>query len=228
MPDQDRLKKAAAEAAVALVIDGMIVGLGTGSTARFVLEAIGRRVNEGLRVIGIPTSDRSAEQARERGIPVSTLGAHRKIDLTIDGADEVERGSLRLIKGLGGALLHEKIVASASKQLVIVVDESKLVGRLGEKVPVPVEVVPFGWEATNDRLKLLGAIPRLREGTDGKAFVTDSGNYILDCFFGVIPDSAALQRELDGVVGVVEHGLFLGLATQVIVGGAENVQTLRP
>ncbi len=150
--DRDAQKRAAAEAAAALVQDGMVVGLGTGSTARFAIEALIRRVREGLRILAIPTSERSAKQARDGGIMLTSFAEHRRIDLTIDGADEIEVGSLNLIKGLGGALLREKIVAAASDRLVIVADGRKMVERLGGTVPVPVEVVPFGWETTAQRL----------------------------------------------------------------------------
>src|SRR6516162_7437496 len=146
--DRDTQKRAAAEAAVAMVKDGMLVGLGTGSTAWFAIEALIRRVQGGLRIRAIPTSERSAVQARAGGIPLTSFAEHRRLDITIDGADEIELGSLNLIKGLGGALLREKIVAAASAQLVIVADAQKLVERLGDRVPVPLEIVPFGWQTT--------------------------------------------------------------------------------
>jgi ribose 5-phosphate isomerase A len=188
---------------------------------------LGRRVAEdGLRLVGIPTSERTAEQARSLNIPLTTLAEHSEIDLTIDGADEVERGTLFLIKGHGGALLREKIVAAASKRMAVVVDESKIVKRLGSTFSVPVEVVPFGWQATERKLKALGANPALRPGTDGKPYVTDGGHYILDCAFGPMKDPKKVARELDGVVGVVEHGLFLGFAQQVFVGGPQGVKIL--
>src|ERR1051326_6769918 len=151
--DRYDVKRAATEAAVALVQDGMVVGLGTGSTAAFAVEALGRRPQQGLRVVGIPTSERTAAQARKAGIPLSSFAEHQQIDLTIDGADEVERGTLNLIKGLGGALLREKIVASASRQLAIIVDGAKLVDRLGAHAPVPVEVVAFGLEVARAALE---------------------------------------------------------------------------
>ena len=186
MNEQEQLKQAAAESAVALVEDGMILGLGTGSTAKLAVDALGKRVAVGLRVIGIPTSEFTAQQARSLGIALSTLDEHPEIDLTIDGADEVEAGTLNLIKGRGGALLREKIVASASKRLVIIVDESKLVQRLGSQFAVPVELVPFGWPAAARRLEGLGAKTALRSSADGKPFVTDGGHYIVDCAFGPI------------------------------------------
>ncbi|HET6520156.1 MAG TPA: ribose-5-phosphate isomerase RpiA [Geminicoccaceae bacterium] len=222
----DAWKRAAAEAAAALVGDGMVVGLGTGSTAAFAVAALGGRVARGLRIVGIPTSERTADQARSLGIPLTGFAEHRRVDLTIDGADEIEPQSLDLIKGLGGALLREKIVASASDRLVIVADEGKLVGRLGERAPVPVEVVAFGWEVTARRLADLGARAARRTGADGQPFVTDGGNYILDCAFGPIEDPAGLEARLARVVGVVESGLFVGLATEAIVAGADGVQTI--
>lgn len=203
----------------------MVVGLGTGSTASLILEPLAARIRQGLRIVGIPTSENTAEQARALGIPLSTLADHPRVDLTIDGADEVEIGTLNLIKGRGGALLREKIVASASARLVIVADESKLVERLGRGV-VPVEVVPFEWQSTARRIEGLGARPALRLRPDGGAFLTDGGHYILDCAFGPISSAGSLERELNCIVGVVEHGLFLGLADQVVVGRAAGVEVL--
>jgi ribose 5-phosphate isomerase A len=224
--DRDALKRAAAEAAVALVEDGMIVGLGTGSTARFAVEALARRHREGLRFLGIPTSERTAAQATALGIPLTSFAEHRRIDLTIDGADEVERGTLNLIKGLGGALLREKIVASASRRLAIVVDGEKLVDRLGARTPVPVEVVAFGLEVSQAALQALGADARLRVSAPGKPFVTDGGNRILDCAFGPIADSIGLEERINRVVGVVECGLFIGRAGPVFVAEADGVHRL--
>ena len=222
----DRFKAAAAAAAVAMVEDGMVVGLGTGSTAAFALGLLGRRVAEGLRIVGIPTSEETEREARRQGIPLSTLADHVRIDVTIDGADEVVVATLGLVKGGGGALLREKIVASASERLVIVVDETKVVSRLGVRSLVPVEVVPFGWETTSRRLERLVASLARRTSPEGPPFITDSGHYILDCAFGGIEDPEDLQRQLDGTVGVVEHGLFLGLATRVIVGGPQGVRVI--
>lgn len=221
--ESDALKRAAGEAAAAYVGDGMVVGLGTGSTARFAVEAIGRRVQEGLRIVGIPTSERTAEQARALGIPLATLGDYTEIDLTIDGADEIEKGTLRLIKGHGGALLREKMVASASKRLIIVAEDSKLVDRLGAKFPVPLEVVPFGWQATERRLKESGANPALRFVSECLPYVTDGGHYILDCAFGEMQDPEKVALQLDRTVGVVEHGLFLAMATEVILGSENGI-----
>lgn len=225
--DQNQWKKAAAEAAAALVTSGMVVGLGTGSTAAFVVSELGRRVEaEGLQIVGIPTSERTAEQARGLKIPLTTFAERQHIDLTIDGADEVERESLHLVKGLGGALLREKIVAAASTRMVVIADETKLVDHLGMRTAVPVEIVPFGWEVTRERLKELGSMPKLRTGADGKPYVTDGGHYILDCAFGRIDKPKELARRIDHTVGVVEHGLFLDFAWKVFVGGKDGVKIL--
>src|SRR5271163_1038663 len=164
--DRDELKRAAAYRAIEYVKDGMVVGLGTGSTAYFVVQGLGERVKQGLKILGIPTSERTAAQARSLNIPLTSLAAHPSIDVTIDGADEIEHGTSNLIKGLGGALLRENIVAAASDQLVIVVDQEKLVERLGDHTPVPVEVVQFGWQATAAALTKLGADPVLRDATE--------------------------------------------------------------
>jgi ribose 5-phosphate isomerase A len=223
---RDALKRAAAEAAVELVRDGMVVGLGTGSTATFAVEALARRRREGLRFVGIPTSERTAAQAKAENIPLTSFAEHRQIDLTIDGADEVERGTLNLIKGLGGALLHEKIVAAASRRLAIVVDGLKLVDQLGARTPVPVEVVAFGLEATQAALESIGASVRLRQSATGEPFITDSGNRILDCSFGPIADPARLEERIRRVVGVVESGLFIGRANVVFVAETNGVHRL--
>jgi len=224
---QDKLKAAAAESAAARVMDGMIVGLGSGSTAALAVSAIGKRVREGLRITGVPTSEATAAQARALGIPLTTMADVSGIDMTIDGADEVEQGSLNLIKGLGGALLREKLVATATKALIIVVDSSKLVTHLGAHDPIPVEVVPFGWETTAGRLARLGATPVLRRDANIEVFVTDGGHYILDCRFQSIVSAQALAKELDHVVGVVEHGLFIGMTQEVHVASAEGVRVLK-
>src|SRR5690349_23083710 len=171
--DRAVLKRAAAEAAAELVQDGMVVGLGTGSTTSFAVEALARRHRQGLRFLGIPTSERTAARAAALGIPLTSFREHREIDLTIDGADEVERGTLNLIKGLGGALLHEKIVAAASRRLAIVVDGLKLVDRLGARTPIPVEVVAFGLEATQAALESIGASVGLRQSATGEPLITD-------------------------------------------------------
>jgi ribose 5-phosphate isomerase A len=228
MDAQQQLKQAAADEAVALIEDGMIVGLGTGSTSELAVDALGKRVAGGLRVIGIPTSEFTGAQARSLGIPISTLDEHPQVDLTIDGADEVELGSLNLIKGRGGALLREKIVASASKRLIIIVDESKLHEKLGSQFALPVELVPFGWPAAARRLAALGSKPVLRLGEGEKPYVTDGGHYIVDCAFGIIAAPDELERKLNDIVGVVEHGLFLRMASQVIVAGRDGITVLKP
>ena len=224
--DRDALKRAAAAAAVQLVEDGMVVGLGTGSTAAFAIEALAQRHRQGLRLVGIPTSQRTAAQAAAAGIPLTSFAEHRQIDLTIDGADEVERGTLNLIKGLGGALLREKIVAAASRRLAIIVDGAKLVDRLGTRAPVPVEVVAFGLEATQAALEALGASARPRLSSAHDPFVTDSGNRILDCSFGPIADPARLEERIGRIVGVVESGLFISRADPGFVADAAGVHRL--
>jgi ribose 5-phosphate isomerase A len=224
---QDKLKAAAAEAAAQQLEDGMIVGLGTGTTAALAIDAIGMRVAAGLRIIGIPTSEHTANQARALGIPLSSLEYHTEIDATIDGADEVELVSLDLIKGRGGALLREKIVASATSRLIIIVDESKLVDRLGSHDAIPVEVIPFGWQATERRLKELEGHPILRKRENGEVYMTDGGHYILDCKFGPLAKATETEQKLNNVVGVVEHGLFLGMTSMVIIGAAAGVRILQ-
>jgi ribose 5-phosphate isomerase A len=224
--EQDAIKRAAAEEAVKLVENGMVVGLGTGSTAAFAIEALARRHRQGLHFLGVPTSERTAARAAAAGIPLTSLAEHRQIDLTIDGADEVERGTLNLVKGLGGALLREKIVAAASRHLAIIVDGSKLVDRLGTHAPVPVEVVAFGLEATRATLEVLGATARLRLSPAAEPFVTDSGNRIIDCNFAPIADPARLEERIRRVVGVVESGLFIGRADPVFVADAAGVHRL--
>ncbi len=219
-------KAAAAEAAVALVENGMAVGLGTGSTAALAIDALGRRVAAGLRITAIATSERSAAQARALGIPLTDFAARTRLDITIDGADQIAPGRLALIKGLGGALLREKIVAAASDRLVIVADARKLVARLSGVVPV--EVVAFGIEATARQLGALGASVRRRRGPDGAAFVSDGGNPILDCAFPPIDDPGGLEAGIRGIVGVIATGLFLDMATLALVAGPQGVTRLTP
>jgi len=215
--DQDQQKRAAASAALAEVEDGMVLGLGTGSTAAIFVDLLGARVRDGLRVVGVPTSERTAEQARALGIRLAELGDHPALDLVVDGADEVDTASLALVKGLGGALLREKLVALAGRRMVVIVDEGKLVPRLG-RGPVPVEIVAYGAITTLARLREAGADPQLRPGLDGTPFRTDGGNLIADCRFAAIPDAAVLQGRLKALTGVVETGLFPGLASRVIAG----------
>jgi ribose 5-phosphate isomerase A len=226
--DRDELKRAAALRAIEVVQDGMVIGLGTGSTAAFVVEGLAARVADGLKVIGIPTSERTAAQARRLGIPIATFAEHQRLDLTIDGADEVALETLDLIKGLGGALLREKIVAAASDQLVIVVDQEKLVERLGEHTPVPVEVTQFGWQVTAVALAKLGCTPQRRYTTGGQPYLTDGGNYILDCQFGPLTDPGIVERRIAKLVGTVESGLFVGRTSMVVAASTTGVEVLTP
>ncbi|HSB73525.1 MAG TPA: ribose-5-phosphate isomerase RpiA [Candidatus Methylomirabilis sp.] len=218
-------KERAAEYGASLVRSGMVLGLGSGTTSTLAVQAIGRRIREGgLRdVRGVPSSSAIAAVAKESGVPLTTLDEHPVLDLNLDGADEADP-DLNLIKGLGGALLWEKIVATASRQVVILVDDSKLVTRLGQKAPLPVEVVPFGWRTHLAFVESLGGKPQLRTGPDGKPFVTDEGNYILHCRFEAIPDPAGLEARLLTRAGVVGTGLFLGIAHQVIIGRPSGVE----
>jgi ribose 5-phosphate isomerase A len=225
--ERDELKRAAAVRAIDEVEDGMVLGLGTGSTAAFVVEGLAARVKAGLHIVGIPSSERTAAQARRLGIPIATFAEYQKLDMTIDGADEVELGSLHLIKGLGGALLREKIVAAASRRLVIVVDQEKLVERLGEHTPVPVEVTPFGWQATTAALTALGCVLE-RRYIGEEPFVTDEGHFIFDCRFGPITDPAALETRIAMTVGTVENGLFVGRSSMVVVASTTGVEVLSP
>jgi ribose 5-phosphate isomerase A len=225
MNRQDHEKQVVARAAAARVESGMRVGLGSGSTAALVVRALGERVRQGLSIVGVPTSRQTEAIAREVGVPLDDLLSTPRLDLTIDGADETDR-RLRLVKGGGGALLREKIVASASARVVIVVDASKVVETLGA-FPLPVEVVPFAASVVAARIAALGVEPRLRRRPDGAPFVSDEGNHILDCPLGRIADPEALAATLDGIAGVVEHGLFLGLAHEVLVARGDHVESLR-
>ena len=218
-------KEAAGRAAAKLVRDGEIVGLGTGSTAYFTVVALGERVKAGLKIIGIPTSVHTADLARDVGIPLTTLDEHPEIDITIDGADEVDP-KLNLIKGGGGALTREKVIATASKKMVVVVDAGKVVATLG-KFPLPLEIIAFARTVIERKIASLGATPKVRMKPDGSPFITDNGNQILDCNFGRIDDPAALARELSDTPGIVEHGLFIGIAKLAFVGRAGSVEELR-
>lgn len=227
--DARELKIKAAAAALAHVTDGMRLGIGTGSTAEEFIRLLANKTASGFQVIGVPTSERSDALCRELGVPVTTLDELPELDLTVDGTDEIDP-DFNLIKGGGGALLREKIVASASKKMVVIADSSKMVTKLG-KFPLPIEVNAFGLNATRiaigraaSRLGLSGAVA-LRE-REGKPFVTDGGHLILDASFGLIPDATALSAALHAIPGVVEHGLFLNLATTAIVAGAEGIRTL--
>ncbi|RJX30563.1 MAG: ribose-5-phosphate isomerase RpiA [Desulfarculus sp.] len=226
---QDALKQQAAEAAVEMVASGMVVGLGYGSTALLAVRHLAKLVAAGrlTGIVGVACALAMEQEARRLGITVSSLEEHPRVDLTIDGADEVDP-QLNLIKGGGGALLREKVVAQASGQEIIIVDESKLSPRLGTKWALPVEVVPFGRRPLAEHIAALGAKVKLRTGPDGRPFVTDQGNNILDCNFGPLEDPAAVAAALEGRAGVVEHGLFLGLASQVIVAGAQGLRRLTP
>jgi ribose 5-phosphate isomerase A len=221
---QDCQKRAAAARAVAEVEDCMVLGLGSGSTAAFAVEALAARIAKGFRVVAIPTSETTATLARQLGVPLTSFAEHRRIDVTIDGADQVELRTLNLVKGLGGALLREKIVASASDRMIVVVDETKLVDRLDRRTPLPVETVSFGWQTVLDRLSALGCEPRLRLAGD-KPFTTDSGNYIIDCAIE-IPDPAALEARLSTIIGVVESGLFISMASKIVVGRPTGVEVI--
>jgi ribose 5-phosphate isomerase A len=220
------LKRAAAERAVEEIRSGMVVGLGSGSTAELAVEALGVKVESGLAVIGVPTSERTRALAEKFRIPLAPSNDWPRIDLTIDGADQVERGTLNLIKGLGGALLREKIVASSSARMIVVVDGSKLVDRLGGLTPLPVEIVTFGAGRTLDRLAALGLAPHLRQAAGGP-FVTDGGNHIADCAIPRIDDAPRLAGQLSATVGVVATGLFLGLASTIVVGRAEGIEVMK-
>jgi len=221
------LKKKVGVAAAGLVEDGQRLGLGTGSTVYYFLEDLGRRIREeGLRVAGVPTSLQTEEVARDMGIPLTSFDEVRTLDLYVDGADEIDP-ELRMIKGGGGALLREKIVASASKRRVIIVDESKLVDRLGLGFALPVEVVPFAAPLIEQRLSALGCEPRLRRDRTGGLFHTNNGNLILDCRFAEgIPDPESLEGELDRIPGVVCNGLFIGLADEALVAAEAGIRRI--
>jgi len=213
-------KQRAAEAAVEYVKDGMIVGLGTGSTTEFAVKKLGERVRDGLAIRGIPTSDVTKVQAEEEGIPLIDFSETMYIDLTIDGADEIDI-NLNMIKGGGAALLREKIVASASKEEIIIVSHEKFVKQLGS-FPLPVEVIPFGWQVIFNQLETLGGSPDLRL-KQGQPLRTDQGNYIIDCRFRQIIDAAQFEQRLNMIPGVVENGLFTGLCTRMIMAEGEKI-----
>lgn len=221
----DQEKEAAARASLQYVKDGQVVGLGTGSTAAYFIQLLGEKVKSGMRIRGIPTSIRSKELAESLGIPLITLDDCQEIAVTVDGADEVDP-ELRLIKGGGGAMLREKIVASATKQLVIVADASKKVERLG-KFPLPVEVIRFAEALVAKRIRALGADVNVRLGADGNPYVTDENNHVLDCQFGEIRDPDGLARELSEMPGVVEHGLFIGMASVALFARGSEILELK-
>lgn len=226
--DTPQLKQQAAERAVDFVKSGMVVGLGHGSTAIFAVRRIAELLHQGQLqdILGVPCALQVEAEARRLGIPLTTLDEHPVVHLTIDGADEVDP-NLNLIKGGSGALLREKIVAQASRREIIVVDESKLSPALGTRWPVPVEVIPFGWRSQAAYLESLGAQPVLRLNSDGTPFKTDQSNLILDCHFGPIANPAQLAARLSERAGIVEHGLFLGLATDVIVANDKVIRHLK-
>jgi ribose 5-phosphate isomerase A len=220
MTDSKTGKRAAARAAADLVQDGTTIGLGSGSTFAFVIERLAERMASGLKVSGVPTSRTTAEAAKRAGIPLLELDAVERLDLAIDGADEVDPLK-NLIKGGGGAHVRERIVAAAAKEMVVVVDDKKLVEVLGKAFLLPVEVLQFGWKHTERRIAATGCKPALRQSGD-KPFVTDNGNFVLDCKFDGIEDPAWLAEHLNSLVGVVDHGLFVGMAGRVVVGDADG------
>jgi ribose 5-phosphate isomerase A len=223
----DTLKRAAAARALEYVGPGMRIGLGTGSTAAHFVDLLAERVQGGLWIVGVPTSEATRAQAERLGVPLTTLEETPDLDLTVDGADEIGP-DLALIKGGGGALLREKIVAAASGRMAVIADESKWVATLG-KFPLPVEVVPFGLAATQRAIEAAAGKPgccTLRRGKDGHAFVTDGGHFILDAALGAIPEPAALAARLSVIPGVVEHGLFIGLAGVAVLAGANGIRVV--
>jgi len=218
------MKRIAAEKAVERIEDGMILGIGTGSTVEFAIKKLGSMIKDGLKIQGIPTSIRTKRIAKEYNIPLVDLNDYDEIDLTIDGADEVD-SCLNLIKGGGGALTREKIIAFHSKKVIIIVDESKIVKKLGVGVPVPVEVTKFAWNATKKSLKELGCESELRKIMN-ELYITDNSNYILDCEFGKIEEPEVLESQINTIPGVVENGIFTKLADEVIVGSKQGIITL--
>ncbi len=225
-PRRDPWKQLAGDAAAKLVEDGMVIGLGTGSTANCLIRALGQRVQNGLYIVGaVSSSHASDELAASVGIPITNLDTHPELDLYIDGADEIDP-QLQLLKGAGGALLREKIVASAARRFIVIGDISKPVQQLGHRFPVPVETVPFAVTPVGRRLAALGATVQVRQ-VDGKPFITENGNLILDCAFpNGIENAAELDARIHSIVGVVETGLFLNMAQQAIIGGPDGVQII--
>jgi ribose 5-phosphate isomerase A len=218
-------KQIAARAAVDLVEAGSIVGLGSGSTSGYAVRFLAERVREGLKIVGIPTSQETKRLAEQLGIPLATLDEHSQIDIDIDGADEIDP-QLNLIKGGGGAFLREKIIASVSRRFIVIADSAKQVKRLG-KFPLPVEVVPFAQSLIKPQIEALGAKVSLRSYAYGNPYVTDEGHHILDCTFGEIPDPPALAEKLCHIPGVIEHGLFIGMAELAFIGKDGKVVQLR-
>lgn len=223
-PSPDELKRQAAVAALDEIRNGMIVGLGTGSTANHFIRELGKKVQGGLRVLGIPTSEASRILAGEVGVSLTSLKEHPEIDVTVDGADEVSP-DLALIKGLGGALVREKIVAHASKRVIIVVDDSKMVAQLGTRAPIPVEVVPFAVDSVILQLVRWNGSVKIRE-RNGRPFVSDNGNTIVDWQYGAIDDPHAVEMKLKSITGVVDSGIFSKVASQVIIAGGSSIRKL--
>ncbi len=225
---QDRLKKEAGISAVDFVEPGMVLGLGTGSTTRFALEELGQRLKDGRlnNIVGICSSIQTENRARDLGIPITTFDDKQELDLTIDGADEVDP-QLNLIKGGGGALLREKVLAQSSKRNIMIVDESKLSPMLGTHFPVPIEVIPFAWMPVANFIKSLGGEPVLRKKDNGETYTTDQANYILDSNFGPIPNLDELALKFGQKAGIVEFGLFLGTASEVIVATSNGIRYQR-
>lgn len=219
--DLEALKRLAAEKAVEAVEPGMVLGLGTGSTVYYALLKLGQNVRNGLGIIGIPTSIQTADIAQHEGIKLSDLATYPELDLTIDGADEIDP-DLNLIKGLGGALVREKITVAASNRLIIIADQTKVVPHLGSKSPLPVEVVQFGWEVTRNRLSQLCSRVVQRQNRE-VAYITDNGNYILDCYFERIDNPAQAEVEINNLPGVVENGLFINRAEQAIIATQDGI-----
>jgi ribose 5-phosphate isomerase A len=230
MMSMDDLKRQAAARAVEQVKDGMKLGLGTGSTARHFVELLGERVQAGLKIVGVPTSEATRADAERCGVPLTTLEEVDRLDLTVDGADEID-ANLELIKGGGGALLREKIVAAASDRMIVIADESKWVETLG-RFPLPIEVIPFGLGATRRAIEAafaengVSGQMDIRKAKDGHAFVTDGGHWIIDAHLGRIPDSPKLAASLNSIPGVVEHGLFIGLARTAVLAGPQGIRVV--
>jgi ribose 5-phosphate isomerase A len=222
--EQEEMKKLAGEKSVEFIEDGMILGLGTGSTVEYMLKKLGEEIKKGLNIKGIPTSMHTKKMARELGIPLTTLDENPVIDLTIDGADEVD-SELNLIKGGGGALTREKLIAFHSNKIIIIIDDTKVVKALGIDFPLPVEVLKYGWGSTKVSLEEFSCMVELRQIMN-QPFITDNSNYILDCDFEHIEEPAQLERDLNCIPGVVENGLFIGLADEVIVGSKQGIMTL--
>jgi ribose 5-phosphate isomerase A len=221
---RDQEKRAAARAAVELIDSGSVVGLGSGSTAEYALRFLAERVQDGLKIVGIPTSKKIKELAEQLGVPLATLGEYSRIDIDIDGADEIDP-QLNLIKGGGGAFLREKIIASISRRFIVIADSAKPVKCLG-KFPLPVEVVAFAQSVIKPQIEALGAQVALRSYAYGNPYVTDEGHHVLDCTFGEIPDPPALAEKIRRIPGVVEHGLFIGMAEMALVGRNGSVVRL--